>query len=101
MLILKIIQLAPEYEGVELGLGESLLMKAIADSTGRTPSSVKAAYDEMGDLGLVAKSSRSNQKTMFAVPALTIQSVYKKLKEIATLQGAAVLATIISFINFS
>jgi ATP-dependent DNA ligase len=30
-------------------------MKALAEATGRTLQSVKAQYDETGDLGLVAK----------------------------------------------
>lgn len=77
--------------GIELGIGESILMKAIAESTGRTMPSLKATYDQLGDLGLVAQSSRNKQRTMFAPPKLTIQSVFKKLKEIASMQGASVI----------
>ncbi len=45
--------------GLELGIGESILMKAIADATGRTLPSVKSSYDELGDLGLVAQVSET------------------------------------------
>lgn len=44
-------QLAPAYEGLELGIGESILMKAVADSTGRTLAMVKSSFQELGDLG--------------------------------------------------
>ncbi len=64
-------------------------MKAIAEATGRTLAVVKTQYDQLGDLGLLAKSSRSNQRTMVAMAALTLQGVYKKLKEIAMMQGAS------------
>ena len=47
-------QLSPDYEGVELGIGESLLIKAITDSTGRSGAQVKADLKKDGDLGLVA-----------------------------------------------
>jgi DNA ligase 1 len=39
---------------VELGIGESLLIKAITDSTGRSNALVKADLKKEGDLGLVA-----------------------------------------------
>lgn len=47
-------QLSPDYVGVELGIGESLLIKAIGESTGRGISTVKADLKKEGDLGLVA-----------------------------------------------
>lgn len=40
---LSINRLAPEYQGVELGVGESILMKAVADATGRTLQMVKVS----------------------------------------------------------
>lgn len=50
-------QLCPDYVGIELGIGESLLVKAIAESTGRSQSLIKAELKEEGDLGLVAMAS--------------------------------------------
>jgi DNA ligase N terminus len=47
-------QLSPDYVGVELGIGESLLIKAIGESTGRSTSIIKAELKKEGDLGLVA-----------------------------------------------
>jgi hypothetical protein len=41
--------------GVELGIGESLIIKAIAQSTGRKPADIKADLKKVGDLGLVAE----------------------------------------------
>lgn len=47
-------KLSPDYEGIELGIGESLLIKAIAESTGRSLTVIKADLKREGDLGLVA-----------------------------------------------
>ena len=55
---------APNFEGLELGVGDSLLVKAICSATGRTKDAVDAAYREEGDLGVVALSSRASQKTL-------------------------------------
>ncbi|KAI0212316.1 DNA ligase 1 [Lamellibrachia satsuma] len=85
-------QLAPAYVGLELGIGESLLMKAIAQATGRSLEKIKIDAQEKGDLGLVAESSRGNQRTMFAPPKLTIASVFAKLTDIAKMAGNSVMA---------
>ncbi|KAF9286404.1 hypothetical protein BGZ68_002931 [Mortierella alpina] len=87
VIYLSINKLCPEYEGLELGIGESLLMKAIAESTGREMKKIKADYAETGDLGVIAMNSRSNQPTMFKPKALTIPHVFKTLKDIASLSG--------------
>jgi len=43
--------------GIELGIGESLLIKAIAESTGRKTKEVQTELKKEGDLGLVAMVS--------------------------------------------
>ncbi|XP_072747387.1 DNA ligase 1 [Anoplolepis gracilipes] len=85
-------QLAPAYEGIELGVADTNLMKAIAQCTGRTLAQIKADVQEVGDLGIVAEGSRSNQRTMFQPAPLTVPIVYSKLKEIAQMTGHASLA---------
>ncbi|XP_077261366.1 DNA ligase 1 isoform X1 [Temnothorax americanus] len=80
-------QLAPAYEGIEFGVADQNLMKAVAQCTGRTLAQIKADVQEVGDLGIVAENSRSNQRTMFQPPPLTVSNVYSKLKEIAQMTG--------------
>ncbi|KAL4917140.1 hypothetical protein BDW62DRAFT_87739 [Aspergillus aurantiobrunneus] len=84
---LMINKLAADYAGIELGIGESLIMKAIGESTGRSLAVIKADQQEIGDLGLVAAKSRSNQPTMFKPKALTVRGVHEGLLGIAKVQG--------------
>ncbi|OLN86520.1 DNA ligase 1 [Colletotrichum chlorophyti] len=85
--LLMINKLAPDYAGIELGIGESLIMKAIGESTGRSLAVIKQDQKEIGDLGLVAVKSRSTQPTMFKPKALTIRGVHAGLMSIATVSG--------------
>ena len=48
------VQLCPDYMGIELGIGETLLVKAIAESTGRATTKIKDDLRKEGDLGKVA-----------------------------------------------
>ncbi|KAA8911172.1 hypothetical protein TRICI_003894 [Trichomonascus ciferrii] len=82
-------KLGPDYEGVELGLGESIIMKALGEGTGRTLAQVKNSYHKLGDLGLVALESRRLQATMFSPKPLTVNSVFEGLSEIAQASGQA------------
>ncbi|XP_074793695.1 DNA ligase 1 isoform X2 [Natator depressus] len=82
-------RLGPAYKGLELGIGETILMKAVAQATGRQLDQIKAEAQEKGDLGLVAESSRSNQRTMFTPPKLSAAGVFSKLQEIARMTGSA------------
>ncbi|WFD36606.1 hypothetical protein MCUN1_003491 [Malassezia cuniculi] len=81
-------RLCPDYEGLELGIGEGLLVKAIAQSTGRELVRIKKDLEAKGDLGLVALASRQNQPTMFRMQALTVPTVFHGLKEIASASGS-------------
>jgi DNA ligase-1 len=87
VILLMINKLAADYAGIELGIGESLIMKAISESTGRTLQHIKTDQNEIGDLGLVAAQSRSKQPTMFKPKALTVQGVRKGLMTIAVTEG--------------
>lgn len=84
---LMINKLAADYAGIELGIGESLIMKAIGECTGRSLAVIKTDQHEIGDLGLVAAKSRSNQPTMFKPKALTVRGVHEGLLGIAKVQG--------------
>lgn len=84
---LMINKLAADYAGIELGIGESLIMKAIGETTGRSLQVIKADQKEIGDLGLVAAKSRSNQPTMYKPKALTVKGVLNGLMGIATVSG--------------
>jgi DNA ligase-1 len=85
--LLMINKLAPDYAGIELGIGESLIMKAIGETTGRSLAVIKQDQKEIGDLGLVAVKSRSTQRTMFKPKPLTVRGVLKGLMDIATVTG--------------
>ncbi|TEA19327.1 DNA ligase 1 [Colletotrichum sidae] len=85
--LLMINKLAPDYAGIELGIGESLIMKAIGETTGRSLAVIKQDQKEIGDLGLVAVKSRSTQPTMFKPKPLTIRAVHRGLMGIATVSG--------------
>uniref|UniRef100_A0A8D8VAD7 DNA ligase n=1 Tax=Cacopsylla melanoneura TaxID=428564 RepID=A0A8D8VAD7_9HEMI len=82
-------KLAPAYEAVELGVAETNLMKAISQCTGRTLAQLKADAQSVGDLGLVAERSRSNQRIMFQPAPLSVATVFEKLKEICQMTGHA------------
>ncbi|KAJ6895155.1 hypothetical protein NC651_021599 [Populus alba x Populus x berolinensis] len=76
-------KVAPAHEGVELGIGEALIIKALAEACGRKEKEVKKQYKDLGDLGLVAKASRSSQSMMRKPDPLTITKVFNTFQQIA------------------
>jgi len=83
--------IAPAYECVELGIGDSILMKAIAEAYGSALKNVKEQYEKEGDLGKVAKLFKSKQRTLnfgFKPKALTVEQVLKTFREIANIAGS-------------
>lgn len=69
--------------------GRPLLIVSLS-FPGRQLDKIKAEAQEKGDLGLVAESSRSNQRMMFQPASLTAGGVFRKLKEIASMSGNSV-----------
>ncbi|PPQ76335.1 hypothetical protein CVT26_008963 [Gymnopilus dilepis] len=92
-------RLSPDYVGIELGIGESLLIKAIGESTGRSLSLIKADLKKEGDLGLVAMNSKNSQKTLFKPKPLTLPFVFTHLREIALASGHSSQAKKVSIIT--
>lgn len=84
-------QVAPAYENVELGVGDALLQKAIAQACGKNERQIKAESADLGDLGLAAEKAREKQKTLsFALKpkALTVARVLREFREVATISGS-------------
>ncbi|KAF7320353.1 DNA ligase [Mycena kentingensis (nom. inval.)] len=92
-------KLSPDYIGIELGIGESLVIKAIGASTGRSLATIKSDLKTEGDLGLVAMNSKNSQKTLFKPKPLTIPFVFSNLKEIALSTGHSSQAKKVSIIT--
>lgn len=76
--------------GIELGIADTNLIKAVAQTTGRSTSQIKTDIQEVGDIGLVAEKSKSNQRMLFKPARLTVKGVFDKLKDIAKMTGHAV-----------
>jgi len=85
---------APQHENVELGVGDSILIKAIGEASGTAPNMIKKKYEKEGDLGNVAMSAKGKQKTLVGFgrvsgpKRLSCSDVLKVFKEIANTSGS-------------
>ena len=59
-----ILKLAPDFAMIETGVGESLMVNAIAKACGKTPKEIKALKKEEGDLGVVVQISKKTTGTL-------------------------------------
>lgn len=82
-------RLAPEFEGVELGLAEKLVVGAVAGVAGVKEDEVVRERNRQGDIGSAAEKllARKTQATLFRTP-LTVETVYEKLHQIAAASGS-------------
>eukprot|EP01018_Ginkgo_biloba_P020633 Gb_15949 [translate_table: standard] len=87
MVYLSANKVAPAHEGVELGIGDAAIVKALAEAFGRKEDQVKSQMKALGDLGLVAKASRSTQRLMVKPPSLTCVKVLECFRVIAKEAG--------------
>ncbi|KAL7753981.1 hypothetical protein RI367_000914 [Sorochytrium milnesiophthora] len=79
--------IAPEYEGVEMGIGGSILVKVLTSVTDATAKTLKAAHDRLGDMGDVAWELRSKVKALYKPKRLLAANVFQTLHKIAALKG--------------
>ena len=79
---------APEHEGVVLGLGHAAVAAAVAGATGSSPAAVRAAAHSSGDLGDAAAELASRQSFLGRPPPpLTVVDVVSGLRRISGARG--------------
>lgn len=77
----------PQYVQLELGLGPSVISKAIQHVSGITPLALKRLYNQTGDPGDVAFLAKCSVRTLVPHAPLTIQGIYDALLDIAHMKG--------------
>ena len=81
-------KLRPNFEGIELGVAEKLVMKAMSKSSGIPLKKIEDDYNKGGDLGQTAENNLQQKiKTTFASETITLERVYETLFKIANLEG--------------
>ncbi len=89
-------KVAPDWEGLELGLAEKLVLQGLARATAVDLERVTKTYQDAGDLGAAAQAllgtqSKSRQSGLFSFEdtstSLPITAAFAKLVEIATTTG--------------
>ena len=79
--------LSPAYSPLELGIGASVISKAIQHVSGLTSTALRRLYNSFGDPGDVAFEAKSNVRTLVAHPPLLIETVYQFMLKIAQIKG--------------
>ena len=81
-------KLKPNFEGVELGIAEKLVIRAISKSAGITTKKIEDDYNDGGDLGITASNIlKQKTQTTFLAETITLERVYETLLKISSLQG--------------
>lgn len=78
---------SPPYSPIELGLGSSVITKALQHVSGLSSTALRKLYNETGDAGDVAFAAKSSLRTLVAHKPLTILGVYRTLMQIAHSKG--------------
>ena len=93
-------KLYPDYEGIELGVGEKLTIRSIADSIGISIREVEDVYAKLGDLGeTTAKISMKKYQQTFFSEKITVDRVYKTFEKIAKTSGPRSQLTKLRLVN--
>lgn len=82
-------KLHPDFEGVELGMADKMVSRAIQKAFGSEPSEIQRLLRKTGDLGDVAAllSNKRMQRSLFE-ERLTVERVYSTLDQVARSSGS-------------
>lgn len=78
----------PPYIGLEIGLADKLVLRAISLATGIPDGRVEQEYKNLGDSGLVAEKLLSTRRkaALFSQP-LTVEKVYSTFEKMCRISG--------------
>lgn len=81
-------KLYPDYEGIEMGVAEKMVLRAIASSSGKDVSEIGRIYQKTGDLGEATREvmTSKNQSTLFS-ELMTVERVYSTFDKVAHTTG--------------
>jgi DNA ligase 1 len=81
-------KLRPDFEGIEIGLAEKMILRALAQSSGKDIASLLEIYRSTGDLGNLAKEAMAHRnQTTLSSQIVTVERVYSVLYRIARTTG--------------
>ena len=81
-------KLRPDFEGVELGVAEKLVIRSVSKSSGIPIKRIEEEYRKEGDLGRAAAVVLEQKtQTTFLAEDITVERVYETLFKIAKLEG--------------
>lgn len=83
----------PSYSQEKLGVSTQLVIKAIAQTSGKNSDEIESKWKEIGDLGETAKSllSEKSQMTLTSVE-LTVHYVFENIEKIARFEGSGTVS---------
>ena len=79
--------LKPAFYGIETGMADKMVAKAIAKVSGRSEKEINSEYKKIGDLGMVAEKLTAKQSTLFKSKKLDIEEVYNQMMKMAEISG--------------
>ncbi|MEM0138115.1 MAG: ATP-dependent DNA ligase [Thermoplasmatales archaeon] len=82
-------KIAPDYEGLELGIAEKIAIKAISSQSGRKEREIEEELVRKGDLGKIAEELLTNRKQVALFSEeLTVKRVFETLVRLAKESGS-------------
>ncbi|EAN31294.1 DNA ligase I ATP-dependent (dnl1) family protein [Theileria parva strain Muguga] len=86
-------RICPEYENIEIGVGDSLIIKSMSEAYSKSEKNIKSndnnnvVLKKYEDLGLVAAASSCTSQLLFKLPENTISGVFNHFRSIAAVTG--------------